>query len=60
LSAGYESFHRWDDSIDEHLDGLLRSVQLLEDKSGERLKVDVISWRGMITKVRGFQHPVSH
>jgi len=51
LSAGYDRFHRWDDSIDEHLVGLLKSIQLLEEKTSERLKVDVITWRGMITKV---------
>jgi RAT1-interacting protein len=51
LSAGYDRFHRWDESIDEHLDGLLRSIQLLEEKTQERLKVDVITWRGMMTKV---------
>jgi RAT1-interacting protein len=51
LCKGYESFIRWDDSTDEHLDGLLKAVELLEEKTGERVKVDVITWRGMMTKV---------
>lgn len=40
-----------DDSVDEHLDGLLEALIELERKTGERVKVDIVTWRGMITKV---------
>ena len=51
LSAGYETFKKWDDSIDEHLDGLLKAIMALEEETGERVKVDFLTWRGMLTKV---------
>ncbi|KAK3639946.1 decapping endonuclease targeting mRNA [Elasticomyces elasticus] len=63
LSAGFKTFRQRDDSIDEHLDGLLDTLQaheesLLEkarDGEGElvdvRVKADVITWRGMMTKI---------
>jgi RAT1-interacting protein len=50
LCAGFDSFHKWDDSIDEHLVGLLRAIMDLEQKTNERVKTDVITWRGMMTK----------
>jgi RAT1-interacting protein len=51
LSTGYETFRRWDDSIDEHLDGLLKAQKLLEEKNQKRVSVDIVTWRGMMTKV---------
>jgi RAT1-interacting protein len=59
LSAGYETFRRWDDSIDEHLDGLLKAQKLLEEKNQERLSVDIVTWRGMMTKVSSSTQPES-
>lgn len=40
-----------DDSVDEHLDGLLEALVELERKTGERTKADIATWRGMMTKV---------
>lgn len=63
LSAGFESFVQRDDGVDEHLDALLDTLQaheehLLEAAQGDdgktgdvRTKADVITWRGMMTKV---------
>jgi len=63
LSAGFKSFVRRDDSVDEHLDGLLDTLQAHEERridlaeAGEgkiedvRSRADVVTWRGMITKV---------
>lgn len=51
LCAGFDTFKRWDDSIDEHLDGLLRAIMTLEQETGQRQTIDVITWRGMLTKV---------
>ena len=64
LSAGFDSFVKRDDSIDEHLDALLdtlqaheeRFLQSVQDGEGKiedvRTKADVVTWRGMMTKVR--------
>jgi RAT1-interacting protein len=52
LSSGFDTFRKWDDSIDEHLDGLLKAIMALEEKSGERTQTDVVTWRGMMTRVR--------
>lgn len=64
LSAGFHSFIQRDDAIDEHLDGLLDTLQAHEERLIERAndgdgnildvrtKADVVTWRGMITKVR--------
>nr|POE65019.1 decapping nuclease rai1 [Quercus suber] len=63
LSTGFESFVQRDDSIEEHLDGLLDTLQVFEenllqrvrDEGGDirdvRIKADVITWRGMMTKI---------
>lgn len=40
-----------DDSVDEHLDGLLAAIVKLEEKTSERVSVDFVTWRGMMTKV---------
>lgn len=68
LSAGFERFIQRDDGIAEHLDGLLDTIQSFEepqleqikDAGGDvrdvRVKADVITWRGMMTKVDPFQH----
>ena len=64
LSSGFETFKQRDDTVDEHLDGLLDTLQAHEERElarigsegGEiavvRTKADVITWRGMMTKVR--------
>jgi RAT1-interacting protein len=51
LSKGFDTFVKWDDSTDEHLDGLLKAVILLEQKNNERVKAEIMTWRGMMTKV---------
>nr|POE76131.1 decapping nuclease rai1 [Quercus suber] len=63
LSAGFETFVQRDDTIEEHLDGLLDTLQAFEENKlqrvrGEagdindvRVKADVITWRGVMTKI---------
>ncbi|KAK0291336.1 decapping endonuclease targeting mRNA [Friedmanniomyces endolithicus] len=65
LSAGFKTFRQRDDSVDEHLDGLLDTLQAYEEallvkmEGGEdevvvanvRVKADVVTWRGMMTKI---------
>lgn len=53
LNRGFQTFIKHDDKVDEHLDSLLRAIEELERKTGERVKADVVTWRGMMTKVRG-------
>ena len=53
LSRGVDSFIRHDDSVDEHLVGLLRAVQHYESEYAEGKPIDahIVTWRGMMTKV---------
>jgi RAT1-interacting protein len=50
LSNGFDTFRKWDEGIDEHLEGLLKAIQHLEEEKGERIKTDIITWRGMMTR----------
>ena len=51
LSKGYDSFVKHDDSIDEHLDSLLAAIANHEKQTGKPIDAQVVTWRGMMTKV---------
>ncbi|KAK9240766.1 RAI1 like PD-XK nuclease-domain-containing protein [Lipomyces kononenkoae] len=51
LSAGYNVFQKRDDTIDEHLDGLLLTLVHLERTTGKKTTGDIITWRGILTKL---------
>lgn len=51
LCKGFESFVKHDDSIDEHLVSLLKAIQSYEQQEGKKIDADVVTWRGMMTKV---------
>lgn len=51
LSKGYDSFRQRDDSGDEHLDGLLDTLVEAEKRSGRKTEVDLVTWRGMMTRI---------
>lgn len=59
LSHGFEAFVKHDDSIDGHLDHLVRTIQAHEEALLEkgvpveevRVDADVVAWRGILTKV---------
>jgi RAT1-interacting protein len=51
LCAGFDTFNKMDDTRDDHLGCLLTSIVALEKKTGERVEADVVTWRGMMTKV---------
>lgn len=51
LDEGFEQFRRVDDSIDEHLGGLLGAIMNLEKKLNAPTKAHFISYRGMMTNV---------
>ena len=51
LSKGFNTFQQLDDTADDHLDGLLKTIIDLEQRTGTRCSADFITWRGMMTKV---------
>lgn len=60
LSNGFQSWVKADQSIDGHLDALCATLQSHEEKlmadgsrpvEDVRTKADIITWRGMMTKV---------
>lgn len=52
LSHGFDTFQKEDDSVDGHLDTLLKAIAYHEQKEGKKIDVNVVTWRGMMTKVR--------
>jgi RAT1-interacting protein len=53
LNRGFDTFQQLDDTNDDHLDGLLDAIVAHEKEKGSKLDIDIITWRGMMTKVRG-------
>ena len=51
LCKGFESFEKLDDTPDDHLDSLLKTIMEVEREKGEKVDVDVVTWRGMMTKL---------
>jgi RAT1-interacting protein len=51
LSRGFETFEKLDDTADDHLDSLLKTIIDLEQKGAKKTEADFITWRGMMTKV---------
>jgi RAT1-interacting protein len=51
LNGGFDTFQRLDDTADEHLDALLDTIVALEREDGANCEADIITWRGMMTKV---------
>ncbi|KAI0550781.1 RAI1 like PD-XK nuclease-domain-containing protein [Xylaria curta] len=51
LSRGFEKFDKHDDSIDEHLDSLLKTIIAHEQEEGKKIDANVVTWRGMMTKI---------
>lgn len=52
LNKGFDTFQQLDDTGDDHLDGLLDAVVAHETQKGSKLETDIVTWRGMMTKVR--------
>lgn len=52
LNKGFDTFEKLNDSGDEHLDALLETIVALEKKTGSKCEADIITWRGMMTKVQ--------
>lgn len=51
LNKGFETFRQLDDTNDDHLDGLLEALVAYEKEKKSKVDTDVITWRGMMTKV---------
>lgn len=51
LKKGYDKFVQHDDSVDEHLDGLLETIAAHEQATNEAIDAHIVTWRGMMTKV---------
>jgi len=55
LEEGFDEFVKFGE-IDEHLDSLLASLQRYEETQGKEVQVDIITWRGMMTKIMTVPH----
>ncbi|EEH16876.2 hypothetical protein PABG_06963 [Paracoccidioides brasiliensis Pb03] len=51
LNKGFDTFEKLDDSGDEHLDALLDTIIDLERRTGNKCEADIVTWRGMMTKI---------
>jgi RAT1-interacting protein len=51
LSEGFHEFDKHDDSVDEHLESLLKTIANHEQKEGKKIDAGIVTWRGMMTKV---------
>ncbi|KAI0532510.1 RAI1 like PD-XK nuclease-domain-containing protein [Xylaria digitata] len=51
LSKGFDKFDKHDESIDEHLDSLLKTVTAHEKEEGKKIDANIVTWRGMMTKI---------
>lgn len=57
LSAGFNTFRKYNDTVDLHLNPLLDTIQQYEEQTKTKLQADVLTWRGMMTKVMRFRKP---
>lgn len=51
LARGFDTFEKLDDKADDHLDSLLKTIIAHEQELGKAVEADLITWRGMMTKV---------
>ncbi|KAK4184298.1 protein RAI1 [Podospora australis] len=51
LSKGFSSFVKHDDSQDEHLDSLLKTIAHHESETKSPIDANIVTWRGMMTKI---------
>lgn len=54
LSNGFDTFQQLDDTADDHLDSLLKTIIDLERRTGKKCEADFVTWRGLMTKVLNF------
>lgn len=51
LSKGFETFDKHDDSVDEHIESLLKTIISHEQETGKKIDAHVVTWRGILTKI---------
>ncbi|RYO86400.1 hypothetical protein DL766_006976 [Monosporascus sp. MC13-8B] len=51
LSKGFDKFDKHDDSADEHIDSLLKTIMAHEEEEGKKIDAHIVTWRGMVTKI---------
>jgi RAT1-interacting protein len=51
LSKGFDTFQKLDDTGDDHLDSLLKTIVAHEQETGKKIDANVVTWRGMMTKI---------
>ncbi|KAF2638959.1 RAI1-domain-containing protein [Massarina eburnea CBS 473.64] len=51
LKEGFSTFHHYEETTNPHLDSLLRALASKERQTGEKVDVDFVTWRGMMTKI---------
>lgn len=51
LSKGFSTFEKLDDTPDEHLDSLLKTIAAHEQETGGKTSAELITWRGLMTKI---------
>ncbi|KAI5862783.1 RAI1-domain-containing protein [Durotheca rogersii] len=51
LSKGFEQFDKHDNSVDEHIDSLLKTIMAHEEEEGKKIDAHIVTWRGMMTKI---------
>ncbi|KAI1214890.1 RAI1-domain-containing protein [Annulohypoxylon truncatum] len=51
LSGGFDQFDKHDNSKDEHIDSLLKTIMAYEEEEGKKIDVEFVTWRGMMTKI---------
>ncbi|KAI0840258.1 RAI1-domain-containing protein [Hypoxylon sp. FL0890] len=51
LSRGFNQFDKHDDSKDEHIDSLLKTIMAHEEEEGKKIDAQIVTWRGMMTKI---------
>ena len=45
LSQGFDTFQQLDDTADDHLDSLLKTIMDLEQRSGTKCAAEIVTWR---------------
>lgn len=45
LSKGFDTFRSLDDTTDDHLDSLLKTIVDIEQRTGTKITTDIITWR---------------
>ncbi|KAI1805468.1 protein RAI1 [Daldinia bambusicola] len=51
LSKGFDRFDKHDETKDEHIDSLLKTIVAHEEEEGKKIDAHVVTWRGMMTKI---------